>query len=562
MLQLLHIENIAVIERADVELGEGLNVLTGETGAGKSIVIDALGAVLGGKTSRELVRSGAAAALATAVFTGPEALSWCEENGVEAEDGSVLLSRRLTSDGHSVCRVNGVPVSLAQMRELGARLLDIHGQNDGQRLLDERFHRRYLDGFGHLEGALDAYHAAWAAMRETKKAVEELSMDEGAKERRMDTLRYQIAELERAELKPGEAEELAARRDFLRNASRITDGVSDAYFALNGSDRSDGACSLVENALAALQSASRYAPQLEDLAKRLQELDWAAKDAAEELRDFRDSLDFTPGELDALESRLELLRRLGRKYGGDETALLAFLEKCREELDAMEFSGERLEKLEAELRERRAAVAAAGETLRKARQRAAGELSRRIADELSQLSMKGTVFQVEFEPLAEPGPEGLDEVRFLMSANAGEKPGRISKIASGGELSRIMLAMKTVLSENDPVASMVFDEIDTGVSGVAAQRVGEKLCALAGKKQILCVTHLPQIAAMADAQFAVEKRQENGRTYTDVRRLDDGGRRREIARLTGGDNVTELTLSSAGEQIRAAEDWKRRIRGG
>ena len=562
MLQLLHIENIAVIERADVELGDGLNVLTGETGAGKSIVIDALGAVLGGKTSRELVRRGAAAALVTAVFTGQEALSWCEENGVEAEDGSVLLSRRITADGHSVCRVNGVPVSLAQMRELGNLLLDIHGQNDGQRLLDERFHRRYLDGFGHLEGDLDAYRAAYEAMRETGKAVEELSMDEGAKERQMDTLRYQIAELERAELKPGETEELAARRDFLRNASRITDGVNDAYLALSGSDRSDGACSLVENALSALQSASRFAPQLGDLAKRLQELDWAAKDAAEELRDFRESLDFTPGELDALESRLELLRRLGRKYGGDETALLAFLENCKEELDAMEFSGERLEKLEAELRERKAAVLSAGETLRKARKRAAGELGRRIADELSQLSMKGTLFEVEFEPLPEPGAEGLDDVRFLMSANIGEKPGRISRIASGGELSRIMLAMKTVLSENDPVGSMVFDEIDTGVSGIAAQRVGEKLCALAGRKQILCVTHLPQIAAMADIQFAVEKRQENGRTYTDVRRLDPDGRRAEIARLTGGDNVTGLTLSSAGEQIQAADDWKRRFRGG
>ena len=562
MLQLLHIENIAVIERADVELGDGLNVLTGETGAGKSIVIDALGAVLGGKTSRELVRRGAAAALVTAVFTGQEALSWCEENGVEAEDGSVLLSRRITADGHSVCRVNGVPVSLAQMRELGNLLLDIHGQNDGQRLLDERFHRRYLDGFGHLEGDLDAYRAAYEAMRETGKAVEELSMDEGAKERQMDTLRYQIAELERAELKPGETEELAARRDFLRNASRITDGVNDAYLALSGSDRSDGACSLVENALSALQSASRFAPQLGDLAKRLQELDWAAKDAAEELRDFRESLDFTPGELDALESRLELLRRLGRKYGGDETALLAFLENCKEELDAMEFSGERLEKLEAELRERKAAVLSAGETLRKARKRAAGELGRRIADELSQLSMKGTLFEVEFEPLPEPGAEGLDDVRFLMSANIGEKPGRISRIASGGELSRIMLAMKTVLSENDPVGSMVFDEIDTGVSGIAAQRVGEKLCALAGRKQILCVTHLPQIAAMADIQFVVEKRQENGRTYTDVRRLDPDGRRAEIARLTGGDNVTGLTLSSAGEQIQAADDWKRRFRGG
>ena len=561
MLQLLHIENVAVIERADVEFTDGLNVLTGETGAGKSIVIDAMNAILGGKTSRELIRRGAENALVTAVFTGDAALRWCREAEIDAEDGEVIISRKITQEGKNVCRVNGVPVPVAQLRDLGARLLDIHGQNDGQRLLDEKFHRRYLDGYGRLGTELSACQTAYEALRETKKAVEELSMDEGAKERRMDTLRYQIAELEKADIKPGEVEEKTARRDFLRSIGKIADAVNDAYYALYGGDRSDGATTLIEEAEGALTGALRYSEALSSVTEKLRQLRYDAEDVTEELRDLRESMDVTPGELDELESRLELLRRLSRKYGGDETQLLAFLEECREELDAMEFSGEKLEKLNAELKKRRKTAVDAALVLRKARKEAALRLAEELKRELSQLSMKGARFEVEFTELSEPQKEGMDEIRFLMSANAGEAPGRISRIASGGELSRIMLAMKSVLSESDEIGAMVFDEIDTGVSGIAAQRVGEKLSALAEKKQVLCVTHLPQIAAMADNHFCVEKNQRDGRTFTDVRTLDGEGRRREIARLTGGDNVTELTLSAAGEQIAAADAWKRQNRG-
>ncbi|MBQ4321928.1 MAG: DNA repair protein RecN [Oscillospiraceae bacterium] len=560
MLQLLHIENVAVIERADVEFTGGLNVLTGETGAGKSIVIDAMNAILGGKTSKELIRRGAENALVTAVFTGDAALRWCEEAGLDAEEGEVIISRKISPDGRSTSRVNGNPVPLAQLRELGARLLDIHGQNDGQRLLDERFHRRYLDGYGKLQKELSEYQAAYEALKETKKAVDALSMDEGAKERRMDTLRYQIAELEKADIKPGEVEEKTARRDFLRSIGKITDAVNEAYFAMYGGDRNDGAATLIEEAEGALTGALRYSETLTGITEKLRQLRYDAEDVTEELRDLRESMDVTPGELDELESRLELLRRLSRKYGGDETALLAFLEECREELDNMEFAGEKLEKLNAEMKKRHKAAVEAAMILRKARKEAALRLGKELQNELSHLSMKGTRFEVEFTELSEPGPEGMDEVRFLMSANAGEVPGRISRIASGGELSRIMLAMKSVLSESDEIGTMVFDEIDTGVSGIAAQRVGEKLSALAGKKQVLCVTHLPQIAAMADNHFCVEKNQRDGRTFTDVRTLDGEGRRQEIARLTGGDNVTELTLSAAGEQIAAADAWKRQNR--
>ncbi len=560
MLQLLHIENVAVIERGDVEFTPGLNVLTGETGAGKSIVIDSMNAILGGKTSRELIRRGAESALVTAVFTGESAQQWCKDAGMEAEDDQVILSRKIGQDGRSTCRINGVPVPVAQLRELGSHLLDIHGQNDGQKLLDERFHRRYLDGYGRLTKELDAYHTAYAALRETKKAVEALSMDEGAKERRMDTLRYQIAELEKADIHPGETEEKTVRRDFLRSIGKITDAVNDAYYAMYGGERTDGAASLIEEAEGALAGVLRYSEALVPVQEKLRQLRYDAQDITEELRDLRESMDVSPGELEELESRLELLRRLSRKYGGDEAALLEFLERSREELDNMEFAGEKLEKLNRELKVRHKAAVEAAEVLRKAREAAGKRLSEELRRELSQLSMAGAAFRVEIVPQPEPGPEGMDEVRFLMSANAGEAPGRIARIASGGELSRIMLAMKSVLSESDDIGAMVFDEIDTGVSGIAAQRVGEKLSALAGKKQVLCVTHLPQIAAMADSHFCVEKCQRGGRTFTDVRHLDSEGRRREIARLTGGDNVTELTLSSAGEQIAAAEAFKRKNR--
>jgi len=555
MLQTLHIENMAVIERADMELTSGFNVLTGETGAGKSIVVDAIGAVLGARISREMVRSGAENASVTAVFTDDGAKDWLSEYGVESEDGSLFITRRITADGKGTCRVNGTPVPVSALRELGSLLLDIHGQTDGHRMAEERYHLGYLDGFGRLRDDAAKYLEKYKAYSAVKKELEELNMDENERERRMDALRYRIDELENAGLKPGETEQLTARRELLRNISRITDAVEAAYEALYGGDSSDGVMSLISQAEGALGGAARYADGLSEMSARLSALGCEADDIALTLRDFRDSLDNSPHELDEIEMRLDKLRRLSRKYGGDEEEMLECLEKSRTELESIELSDERRAELEADERRLYEKAKESAEKLSGKRRKAAEQLRKRITEELAGLSMPGVGFEVEFIE-TELSRTGVDEVRFLMSANAGEKPGRISRIASGGELSRIMLAMKSVLASGDDVGAMVFDEIDTGVSGRAASRVGEKLAVLSLGKQVICVTHLPQIAAMADTHFDIAKSTESGRTYTRITRLDRDGRRREIARLTGGDNITETALSAAEELLKTSEDFK------
>ena len=557
MLKTLHIENIAVIERADLDFEAGMTVLTGETGAGKSIVIDAMGAVLGARMSRDLVRTGAPFALASAVFSvsGPAA-QWCAENGVEPEDGFVYITRRVSADGKNSCRINGCPAPVAQLRALGALLMDIHGQNDGQRLMDERTHLESLDSFAD-DGALRAaYQAAYAAYRKLLREKEELTTDESERARRLDTLDFQIAELEKAEIHPGELEEISARCTLLKNAGRLTESVQTALAALDGND---DVCALTQigDAESALETAQRWAPELEKLSQRLTQLRYEAQDISETVRDFAAQLDFSPAEYDELEARLSFLHRILRKYGGDETAALEFLEACRKERDTIKSSADRLLLIEAELKKKYAAVLEAGKKLTAARTVAAALLEKRLTAELAQLSMAGVRFKVQLDVLDAPGAAGLDAVSFLMSANAGEEPGKISRIASGGELSRIMLAMKNVLSAHDPVETMIFDEVDTGVSGIAAQRVAEKLACLGRTRQVICVTHLPQLAAMADHQFKIEKKESGGRTFTSVLPLDDMQRRRELARLTSGENITDAALFAAGEQLAAAEKFRK-----
>ena len=554
MLSLLHIENIAVVERADMEFGPGLNVLTGETGAGKSIVIDALEASLGWRTSRELVRTGAKSALVTATFTGTDVTGWCEENGV-AYDGELVLTRRISEDGKSACRVNGVPISAVQLRELGLRLIDIHGQGDGQRLTNERWHLAYLDGFGGLEAALAEYRAAYQTMKALRDEIEALTLDEGERERRVDMLEFQVKEIGRAGVTPGEYEEKSKRRDFLKAAGKLSDSVRDAGACLMGSERSDGAVNLIESAAGTIAYALRWSEELGALSQKLTDLKYAAEDAAEELRDIRERLEFSPEELDELDARLDTLKRLMRKYGGSEEAVLETYESAKRELEEIGFSDEKLKKLEVKLTAAEKNARALAGTVSQKRRKAAEALSQAIERELRELSMSGAAFKVDITQ-KELGPEGADEVRFLMAANAGESFGRIARVASGGELSRVMLAMKTVLSRADTVEAMVFDEIDTGVSGIAAQRVAEKLAAIGRGKQVICVTHLPQIAAMADEHFSIAKRVEGGRTYTSVTKLEREGRQGELARLTGGDNVTKTTLLAAAEQLEAAENYK------
>ena len=556
MLNELHIENIAVIERADISFERGLNILTGETGAGKSIVIDSIGAVLGERVSRELVRRGAEKGTVTASFDVEGCEAWLKENEIEADD-ALIIQRRISADGKSSCRVCGTPVAAAQLKELAALLVDIHGQNDGRQLMDERLHRAYLDRFGTDPAALEAYAACYKQYSGVKKELSALQMDEIEKERLSDSLRYQIEELERAQLKAGEYDTICARRDLLRNAEKLSEAIDSAFAMLSGDE--DNALTLTQNAAYYVGKASAYASELEPVVETLNSAAFSLSDAAESLRDFRDNLDFSPGEYDSLETRISLLGKLQRKYNRDEDALIAYLAECKEKLDNIQYADERSEKLRAQLKNAAERCRVEAETLSKMRHVAAAALEKRITDELKQLNMPSVRFAVEFSPLSEePGfdAHGCDEIRFVMSANAGEALGRISRIASGGELSRIMLAMKNVFAENDPVSTMIFDEIDTGVSGIAAQRVGEKLYSVSRGKQVMCVTHLPQIAAMADQHYLIRKQERDGRTYTDVLMLDRDGRKAELARLHGGDNITETTLLSAEEQMEACERFK------
>ena len=556
MLNELHIENIAVIERADIRFEPGLNILTGETGAGKSIVIDAIGAVLGERVSRELVRRGAEKALVTAVFDVSGTEDWLRENEIDPEE-ELILQRRILSDGKSSCRICGNPVTAAQLKELAALLVDIHGQNDGRQLMDERRHMAYLDSFGELQPELEAYRKEYRQYRTLRKELEQLNMDQVEKERLSESLRYQIAELERAELKAGEKDSLVARRDLLRNSEKLTEALDEALRLLYANE--DNAVSMAENAEYYAGKAAALVPELEGTVASIHEAAFSLSDAAETLRDFRENLDFSPEEYDRLEERISLLNKLERKYSRDEESLISYLDECREKLDRIEYADERSAKLRRELEEQKKQCRRAAKVLREKRQAAAKELQDRIVRELRELNMPSVRFAVEFAPLeGEPGfdSNGADQIRFLMSANAGEELGRISRIASGGELSRIMLAMKNVFAEHDPVATMIFDEIDTGVSGIAAQRVGEKLYSVSRGKQVMCVTHLPQIAAMADSHYLIAKEERNGRTYTDVTKLSREGQRRELARLHGGDNITATTLASAEEQLEAAERFK------
>ena len=559
MLSLLHIENIAVIQRADIQFDSGFNALTGETGAGKSIVVDAIGAIIGARTSRDLIRTGAKSALVNAVFTNLPDLDWFRENGMGPdEEGSLLLQREIQPDGKNVCRLNGRLITVSQLRQLGCQLLNIHGQHDGQQLLDESCHLDYLDGFGSTGPLLADFRARWDRLSAIRREMAALQMDEAEKARRVDSLQFQIGELERAGLRSGEEEALTARRDLLRNAGRLMESVEEAHLALSGDDEREGAAALLGEAEHALHAAGRISPQAAALLDKLAELRCVADDMAEQVRDLRDSFDFEPGELDQIEGRLDVLHRLKKKYGGSVEEMLDYLERCRGELDQIQISADTIARLEREQAGALADAQKAAQALSAARRTAAEALQQRIQAELAQLDMPKVRFQVEFAP--KPGEwamddTGMDQVQFLMSANVGEDLKPIQKIASGGELARIMLALKNVLAENDQVGTMVFDEVDTGVSGRAAQKVAEKLADVARTKQVLCVTHLPQLAAMAHVHFSVEKGEREGRTYTQVERLTRQRRMEELARLTAGEHITDAALHAAAELLDNAERY-------
>lgn len=561
MLSLLHIENIALIDQADISFGSGFNVLTGETGAGKSIIIDAISAVLGERTSRDLIRTGEKSALVTALFRDLPSLPWFQETGIGPdENGELLISRRIQGDGKNICRVGGVPCTVVQLRTLGSQLIDIHGQHDGQQLLDESCHLAYLDSFGELEPALSAYREEYAKLDALRKQIASLQMDETEKARRLDILQFQIDELESAHLRLGEEEELDERKAMLRSADQLVAAVEGAYHALFGTDSQDGAASLLAEAEGNLSRVSNLSADLSQLSENLVALRYGTEDAAERLRELKNSFDFSPKELDQVEDRLDHLHRLKKKYGATVRDMLDYLNKIRQELDQIELSDDLLIKLKKQRKAQLAMTRTLAETLSAQRKAAAERLKARIEEELRQLDMTKVRFQTEFSP--KPGKLGLDdtgmdEVRFLMSANVGENLKPIAKVASGGELSRIMLALKNVLAENDNICTLIFDEVDTGVSGRAAGKVAEKMSRLSLTCQVLCVTHLAQIAAMSDYHYSVHKEEKNGRTYTCVETLDRPGRRAELARLTGGAHQSEAILKGAEELLKEADAYKK-----
>lgn len=548
MLSLLHIENIAVIESADISFDRGFNVLTGETGAGKSIVIDAISAVLGERAYRDMIRTGAAKASVRAVFTDVPEYPWFSENGVDY-DPETVIQREIYLDGKNICRVNGSLVSVSILRKLGIQLINIHGQHDSASLFDEENHLAFLDAFADNRSLRESYSQAYQKVSELRREIDSLTMDESEKLRRMETLKYQIGEIEKAQLEPGEDEALEQRRKLLQNAEKLSSGLEEATQCLYGGEDTDGAAGLLAQAEHALARLGRFSDSFQSIHDRVADLMYQVQDAAEEVRDTRDSLNYSADELEQIESRLDVIHKLRRKYGVTCEEILAYLEKAKRELDEIEFADDHLERLKGKLKKAEKTAWDQALALRKNRQEKAELLSQRILTELSQLDMPRVQFSCRFQEL-ELTPNGADGVAFYMSANAGEALKPMSKVASGGELARIMLAMKNVLAEKDQVNTLIFDEVDTGVSGRAAQKVAEKLRSVASHKQVLCVTHLPQLAALADTHLLIAKSERDGRTYTSVTPLDLEGRKRELARIIGGANITQTTLKSAEEMLR------------
>ena len=548
MLSLLHIENIAVIESADISFDQGFNVLTGETGAGKSIVIDAISAILGQRAYRDMIRTGTAKASVRAVFRDVPQLSWFEENGVEY-DPETMIQREIYQDGKNVCRVNGALVSVSILHKLGIQLINIHGQHDSASLFDEDNHLSFLDAFADNEALREDYLEKYKAVSKLRHQIDDMTMDEGEKLRRMETLKYQIAEIEKADLEIGEDDALEQRRKLLQNAEKLSNGMNEAVECLYGGDESDGAAGMLAQAEYALAKLSRFSDSFAALHEKVNDLKYQVQDAAEECRDMRDDLNYSADELEDIEARLDVIHKLRRKYGVTCEDILNYLENAKKELDDIEFADDRLERLKIELKKAEKTAWEAAKILRKNRQETAVSMSQRILSELAQLDMPRVQFECRFEQL-ELTSTGADAVAFYMSANAGEALKPMSKVASGGELARIMLAMKNVLAEKDQVKTLIFDEVDTGVSGRAAQKVAEKLRSVAAHKQVLCVTHLPQLAALANTHLLIAKSERDGRTYTSVTPLDMEGRKRELARIIGGTKITEITLKSAEEMLR------------
>lgn len=559
MLSLLHIENIAVIEHADIVLQPGFTVLTGETGAGKSIIIDSIGAIMGQRTSRELIRSGEKKGFVSAVFEhiSPELEKQLEELGLDSgEDGTVRIQRELSAEGRSVCRVNMRPVPASVLKTISPYLINIHGQHDGQKLMQEEYHIDFLDSFCDAEPLLERYRPLYTQLFALRSKIRELEKSEQQRAQRIDMLRYQFDEIASANLKPGEEEALQERRQFFDNAGTLAYALQRAALLLSGDEETDGACSLLAQASEELADISTFSTELNNTAKKAEELRYLAEDLREIVADLASHVDFSEQERDAVEERLDVIYRLRRKYGATVEEVLAYCDNAASELEELENADDRKEQLVAQYRETLSAAREIAAELSRLRREAAARLEAKIVAQLEDLDMAKVRLSISVSSQTKLNPRGADEVRFLISTNPGEPVKPLSRIASGGELSRIMLAIKNVLTQSEDVGTLIFDEIDTGVSGRAAQKIAVKLGEISRSKQTLCVTHLPQLAAMGDHHLLIQKSVSDAHTYTDVRPLEGETRARELARMISGDAITELSLRNAEELLTRAANSK------
>lgn len=554
MLSQLYIKNIAVISKASIDFTNGLNVFTGETGAGKTILIHAINAVLGERASKELIRTGESKAEVSALFTGlgPETLAAFEEAGYEAEDdGSILLSREISAEGKTVCRINGRPATVSILRRVSSFLINIHGQHDNQQLLSSQKHLAFIDSFGGLEPEIASYREAYRAWKKAQQELLELNTDETEKARRMDLLQYQIAEIQEAELDPGEDEELENQRRLLQNSVTVVQALSGSLAVLDGSDDMPGLMDQFRELSDNMQDAAKYMEDAVETGERLSDLYYEMEGLSGDIRRLLDNFDCDASRLDEIEERLDLIYNLKKKYGAGIPEILEFCEKAQAELERIETSGERAAFLEKEtVRLQKEAQKKAG-ILTKARQKAADAFVKEVSTELTFLDMPSVRLSVHMEP-KELGTDGGDEVELMIAANVGEAEKSLSKIASGGELSRIMLSIKNVMADRDKVGTMIFDEVDTGVSGRAAQKIGKKLAQVAENRQVIVVTHLAQVAAYAKNHLLISKKTDGQRTFTSITSLERENRIQELARITAGENISELALEHADEMLRDA----------
>ena len=555
MLSNLYIENIAVIEKTSIDFKKGLNVMTGETGAGKSIVIDSINAVLGNRTSKELIRTGASSAFVSAEFTNlsEKAIAVIYEAGFELEDGELLIQREISTTGKNKCRINGRPATVSTLKEIGVQLINIHGQHESYELMSPELHISYIDKLAGLESEIEAYQEVYKKYKKLSAELKKATVDESERERKIDLLKYQIDELEDADLRDGEYEELNEQKAVLQNSEKIIEAIMSSRALMNGDEESSGVLENLQEINSQLSDISGYMSEVEPINSRIESAIYELEDCLSELTGLTDLVDTDGGSLDSIEERLDLIYTLGKKYGSTIKEMLDFLDKAKKELNALVMYDENREALIKECDKAYKEAEKLAKALSEKRRATSSEFADKVCEEMAFLDMPNVKLVVVQEK-CELNSLGCDNIEFLISTNPGEPPKPISKIASGGELSRMMLAVKHVLSDKDDIDTLIFDEVDTGISGSAAQKVGLKLREVSKSRQVLCVTHLAQIAAMGNSHFKISKSVRDEKTFTKVEELDHEGRKQELARIIGGTEMTKASLDYAEEMLRAGEN--------